>query len=91
MSAKILKIDMGKYIYVGCIPVYAHPERPTDQSYCIQRECPNCHGSMWVSEKKRALEAAEPKKVKIYCLECLVKGAINQGLDPEFLDIGKFR
>ena len=32
---KPMKMEIDKYIYVGCIPVYAHPQRPSDQSFCI--------------------------------------------------------
>lgn len=89
MNVTPLKMNTDKYLYVGCIPVYASPERPTDQSYCVQRDCPHCKRSMWVSEKKRMIEEADPDRVKVYCLECLAIGALNQGLEPELLDIGK--
>ena len=42
MKMKPMKMEIDKYIYVGCIPVYAHPERPKDQSFCIKRDCPHC-------------------------------------------------
>lgn len=91
MNMTPLEMDTDKYIYVGCIPVHAHPERPTDQSFCIKRDCPHCKKSMWVSEKKRMIEDADPKRVKVYCLECLAIGALRQGFEPELLDIGKLK
>ncbi len=84
-----MKLDIDKYIYVGCIPVEAHPHRPEDQSFCIKRDCPHCKRSMWVSEKKRMIEEADPKRVKVYCFECLAIGAYHQGMEPELFDIGK--
>ncbi len=84
-----MKLDIEKYIYVGCIPVYASPEMPTDQSFCIKRDCPHCKRSMWVSEKKRMVEESDPERVKVYCLECLTIGAWTDGMEPELFDIGK--
>jgi hypothetical protein len=89
MNMKPMKMEIDKYIYVGCIPVYAHPQRPSDQSFCIKRDCPHCKKSMWVSEKKRRIEEADPERVKVYCLECLAIGAMEQGYEPELFDIGK--
>lgn len=86
-----IKLDIDKYIYVGCIPVYVSPVQPTDQSPCIKRACPYCKQEMWISEKKRKLEAKHPKKVKVYCLQCLAIGACSQGYDPELFDIGKIK
>lgn len=63
------------------------PERPTDQSFCITRDCPHCNRSMWVSEKKRMIEEADPKRVKIYCFDCLVDAACKQGIEPVLFDI----
>lgn len=91
MSDTYLKIVPDKYIYVGCIPVHAHPEIPSDQSFCIKRDCPHCKKSMWVSEKKRMSEESDPKRVKVYCLECLIIGMLNQGLEPELFDIGTIK
>ena len=88
MSAvKPMKMDIDKYIYVGCIPVYACPEQPKDQSPCVKIDCPHCNRSMWFSEKKRKIRDFCPKKVKVYCLECLAIGAMNQGYEPELFDI----
>ena len=84
-----MKLNIEKYIYVGCIPVYASPEMPTDQSFCIKRDCPHCKRSMWVSEKKRMIEESDPKRVKVYCLECILIGAWTDGMEPELFDIGK--
>ena len=84
-----MKLDIEKYIYVGCIPVYASPEMPTDQSFCIKRDCPHCKRSMWVSEKKRMIEESDPERVKVYCLECLAIGAWTDGMEPALFDIGK--
>lgn len=83
-----MKLEINKYIYVGCIPVHACPEHPTDQSPCIKMDCPYCKREMWVSKKKREILYKDPKRVKIYCLECLAVGAWSQGYDPELFDIG---
>lgn len=88
---KPMKLDIDKYIYVGCIPVEDCPEMPTDQSFCIKRNCPHCHAPMWVSEKKRRIEEADHDRVKVYCLECLAIGAFNEGMEPELFDIGKVK
>ena len=88
---KPMNLEVYKYMYVGCIPVYACPEPPNDQSPCIKQDCPHCNREMWVSEKKRNIKKCNPKKVKIYCLECLAVGAMNQGYEPELLDIGKIQ
>ena len=44
---------------------------------------------MWVSEKKRMIEESDPKRVKVYCLECILIGAWTDGMEPELFDIGK--
>ena len=90
MKMKPMEMDNDKYIYIGCIPVEAQPDRPTDQSFCIKRDCPHCNKPMWVSEKKRLLEETMkiPKEAKIYCLECLVIASLNIGIEPVIMDIG---
>ncbi len=89
MNVKPMKMKTDKFIYVGCIPVEAHPEHPTDQSPCVKEICPHCKRDMWVSEKKRKIRETCPRKVKVYCLECLAVGALNQGMEPTLFDIGK--
>ncbi len=88
-NEKPMKLDADKYLYVGCFPVHACPDHPTDQSPCIQVDCPHCKRPMWYSENKRNLKKLLPKRVKVYCLECLAVGAYAQGLDPTMIDISK--
>jgi len=64
-----------------------HPTHPSDQSPCIIEACPGCHKPMWVSEKKRKHKAQHPK-AEIACFRCLIRAAINQGIDCELADIG---
>lgn len=89
MNLEPMKLNVKKYIYVGCIPVYASPEHPKDQSPCVQIDCPHCHRPMWFSQKKKILEESLRDKVRVYCLECLAIGAFNQRMEPELFDIGK--
>ncbi len=86
-----MKLEVDKYIYVGCIPVEAHPTHPTDQSPCTKVDCPHCKRAMWFSEKKRKIQENCPRKVKVYCLECLAIRAFNQGMEPALFDIGKVK
>lgn len=86
----VLKLDTDKYLYGGCIPVEYHPERPTDQSFCIVEKCPHCHHDMWVSERKRAMRETMPS-FKIYCFICLVIAAKVAGIEPELMDIGQIQ
>lgn len=83
-----MKIDFDKKMYIGCMPVWAHPARLTDQSHCEIWECPGCNKNMWVSEKKRAYQATH-KDVEIYCLHCLAHAAYLQGFTPELQDISE--
>lgn len=88
LSKKPLKLNMSKWVYIGCIPRYASPIAPQDQSPCVTAECPHCKRLMWVSEKKRQLKESLGKKAKIYCLECLARAAHAQGLETIIYDIG---
>jgi hypothetical protein len=81
------KFDFNKKQYIGCIPVWAHPSHPTDQSPCIILDCPTCGKEMWVSEKKRAYFAEHQDTIEIHCLQCLAHAAHDQGLNPELADI----
>ncbi|HWW39858.1 hypothetical protein [Pedobacter sp.] len=88
------KIDLsGETLLIGCIPVDAQPTHPDDQEDCIIEKCPLCKKDMWVSKKKRRLRdnTILLKKVQIYCLLCLAKEAIEQGVldDLEMIDIAK--
>jgi hypothetical protein len=85
---KPLKLNPGKWIYIGCIPYHASRNSPHDQSPCVLDECPHCKGLMWVSEKKRILKETLGQKARIYCLECLARSAVAQGFEPELYDIG---
>lgn len=86
---KPLKLNVDKYVYIGCIPVEVHPEHPGDQSPCIKADCPHCKESMWVSERKRQIKAKIGKSAKIYCLKCIAIACMEQGITPELCDIGK--
>lgn len=82
-------METDNFFYIGCIPVMAHPEMPTDQSPCIKRDCPHCKQPMWVSEKKRLIENTAAGRAKIYCLECLAIGSMAAGFEPTLMDIGE--
>lgn len=79
----------SKYLYMGCIPVSACRHHPEDQVDCIIEECPGCHRDMWVSKKKRLRRESMPKVVRVYCLLCLARASIKQGLDIEMYDINQ--
>lgn len=85
----LMKLDLDKYLYIGCIPVRAQKDMPPDQSKCIKEICPNCNGAMWVSEKKLLVRKQDPKRNVIYCLLCIAFAAYNQGYDMELFDISK--
>lgn len=78
-----MPIDFSKHFYIGCIPCYAHMDHPKDQTPCIVRTCPECNKSMWVSEKKRLLEAKDPDAFRVVCLECLARYAHDNGMELE--------
>lgn len=86
---KPLKLHIDKFMYIGCIPVDACPEHPTDQSPCIQIVCPHCACLMWFSEKKRKIKEYNPAKVKVYCLRCLAVASEKEDLEPMLFDIGR--
>ena len=77
---------MSKYM-VGCIPVRAHPEHPTDQSPCIQVPCPNCGELMWFSEKKRALVNSYPEHYGEICLDCAAMIQMLKGVKLEEVEM----
>jgi hypothetical protein len=81
-------LNKKQVMYIGCIPVWASPTHPTDQSPCTVRNCPLCDQPMWVSEKKKALELLYPK-LKTYCLHCLAIHANEEKLVVELRDIAK--
>ena len=90
MSAvKPLRLKPKKFIYVACVPVSFIANQPPDQSPCTIQDCPHCKAKMWVSEKKRAFQKYNPKKVKIYCGECIAKAAQKQGYEIELFDLGQ--
>ncbi len=80
------RMKLDKSFYIGCVPVHVSPNHPTDQTPCIQEDCPHCKRPMWVSEKKRAMRKKIPT-AKIYCLECLTLSALDEGLEPELIVI----
>ena len=84
-----MKIKKVGYYGIGCIPVTACPEHPSDQMNCIKELCPACKNEIWVSEKKRALR--DNLKLRCLCLVCLFNAMIADGIDPkniELVDIG---
>jgi hypothetical protein len=83
-----MNFDFKNKLYIGCIPVWAHPTHPKDQSSCVIRDCPTCGKEMWVSEKKRA-HLATRMNVEIHCLKCLAEGGIAQGVELEITDIAR--
>lgn len=84
-----MKFDFQNIQYIGCIPVWAHPEHPTDQSPCVKWDCPGCNEPMWVSEKKRAYYQEHPKNSQVVCLKCVAETAHEQGMELEMADIAK--
>lgn len=90
MNKKPLKLEFNKCMYVGCIPVEAHPTHPTDQSPCIVERCPHCNKFIWVSKNKRELREEGEGWIKIYCFPCLVVAGMVQNLETELIDIKEF-
>ena len=78
-----MPIDFDKHFYIGCIPLYAMPTHPTDQTPCVVLGCPECEKPMWVSEKKRLLYLKDPEAFKIVCFTCLAQHAYKNGIDVE--------
>lgn len=57
---------------IGCIRIAEHPTAPVDQENPIPGECPGCLNSIWISDKKRALQKAYPDLLTL-CMECAVE------------------
>ncbi len=85
----LLNLDPD-FTYIGCIPVWASPTHPTDQSPCTLEACPHCDKTMWVSEKKYAMRDKSPDKVKMYCLYCLMYAVSESDIQHELADINDF-
>ena len=77
---------------VGCIPIDACPEHPTDQSPCVQIPCPFCRKLMWYSQMKRNLVNGNSERYKVVCLRCIAMVHMAAGYsleDIEMLNIAK--
>ena len=86
-TERALRLDFDKKQFIGCIPLWAHAEHPSDQSPCEIWDCPGCKKPMWVSEKKRA-HAATHENIEIYCFYCVIQSCVEQGIPPpELQDI----
>lgn len=86
MSAKIV-FDVSKMLITMCPPLDICKVAPPDQSPCILEKCPVCEKQMWISEKKRAMRAKNPDKVKAFCVRCVIIEQIRQGIPKEDVEL----
>lgn len=85
-----MTLNFKKTLYIGCIPLWAEPNHPTDQSPCIIQECPTCSEKMWVSQKKRDHQDSH-ENVEIHCLKCIALSAHEQGYELDIQNIAEMQ
>jgi hypothetical protein len=74
-----MKIPVGTMGVIGCFPT-SMSESPTDQEDVSVGQCQACECDIWVSKKKRDIQALHPLLLML-CLPCSVQAMdiMNEG------------